>query len=157
MIVKKTALPVRKAPSPKAESTDWPARLRTSGVGPTILVSRSRSSATSTIAAYLATGLSMSRNPRGAGGQNTRSTGCSYPSASLQPPRTVSNDAEPRVAGWSGTATAEEPRAAGEVGLADEVVGAVAGELGGEEGVGSVGGHGFTFALSRPGRIGQHP
>ena len=32
--VKKTALPVRNAPSPNAESTDWPARLRTSGVGP---------------------------------------------------------------------------------------------------------------------------
>ena len=42
MTVKKTALPVRNAPSPNAESTDWPARLRTSGVGPIILSSRSR-------------------------------------------------------------------------------------------------------------------
>ncbi len=41
--VKNTALPVRKAPSPNAESTDWPAKLRTSGVGPIIRVRRSRS------------------------------------------------------------------------------------------------------------------
>ena len=54
MTVKKTALPVRNAPSPNAESTDWPAKLRTSGVGPTILVARSRSRRTSVIGPILA-------------------------------------------------------------------------------------------------------
>ena len=64
MTVKNTALPVRKAPSPKAEITDWPARLRTSGVGPTILVSRSRSRRASTIAGHLATSGLMPGNRR---------------------------------------------------------------------------------------------
>jgi hypothetical protein len=39
--VKNTALPVRKTPSPNAESTDWLERRRTSGVGPARRATRS--------------------------------------------------------------------------------------------------------------------
>ena len=116
MTVKKTALPVRNAPSPNAESTDWPARLRTSGVGPIILSSRSRTAP-------------ILRD-------------CTDSVKSL----------------LVGAATASEGAGtAGVGGLAGEVVGPVAGDLSGEEGVGSVGGHGFTFAVSRGPGIGRDP
>ena len=39
--VKKTALPVRKTPSPNAESTDWLDSRRTRGVGPASRATRS--------------------------------------------------------------------------------------------------------------------
>ena len=39
--MKKTALPVRKTPSPNAESTDWLDSRRTRGVGPAMRATRS--------------------------------------------------------------------------------------------------------------------